>query len=104
MEVPEASLDADSQAQRLQHAKLEQVLPHLCTFCVYACRFCRGSVAGSTNLQNSFAHSLARLCSKPTIARHCSEGSCSGYTLWWSVLQVNHKYTALSNHCICVGV
>lgn len=34
MEVPEASLDADSQAQRLQHAKLEQVLPHLCTLCV----------------------------------------------------------------------
>ena len=30
VEVPEASLDADSQAQRLEHAKLEQVLPKPC--------------------------------------------------------------------------
>jgi len=29
VEVPEASLDADTQAQRFAHAKLEQV-PHLC--------------------------------------------------------------------------
>lgn len=40
-EVPEASLDADSQAQRLQHAKLEQVLPALLTssggVCVCLC-------------------------------------------------------------------
>ncbi len=28
VEVPEASLDADTQAQRLAHAKLEQACPH----------------------------------------------------------------------------